>query len=186
MNLFDRGVLWLDARLETLIRGRQIREMRGYSWGLELDYYYKELHRKQDVLLASIKAAQPELEALFKAMQRDYDDGVYRFYHHSFKVYRLQKNTQSAVALFRTIGQPLGNWNSLNDLFEDIVREGTERRFRMHHNRDWPHHTRPIVEAFLHARYFVEMLLQSARELDAAPQVLPSGWASVLYLYEMR
>lgn len=119
-------------------------------------------------------------------MQHDYEDGVYRFYHHSFKVYRVQQNTRRAVALFRKIGEPLGNRNSLSDLFEDITRDGTERRFRMQHNRDWPHHSRPIVEAFQHARYFVDMMLLSARELETAPQILPSGWASVLHLYEIR
>jgi hypothetical protein len=186
MNLLDRGLVWMRARLDMLIVGRELRDVQGYRKGGDINAYFAEKHRKQDVLLTSIKAAQTELEALFKAMQHDYEDGVYRFYHHSFKVYRLQQNTRRAVALFRKIGDPLGNWNSLSDLFEGIARDGTERRFRMHHNRDWPHHTRPIVEAFLHTRYFLDMMLQSARELETAPQILPSGWASVLYLYEMR
>ena len=46
--------------------------------------------------------------------------------------------------------------------------------------------TRPILEAFFHARYFLEMVCKYGRKLKAPPQVLPSGWAAVLYLYQLR
>lgn len=47
-------------------------------------------------------------------------------------------------------------------------------------------HTRPIVEAFLHAKYFLEMMIKYAREMDAAPIMLPTGWAAILELYNQR
>ena len=33
----------------------------------------------------------------------------------------------------------------------------------MTHNDDWPRHARPLVEAFLHAKYFVEMMVKYGR-----------------------
>ena len=54
------------------------------------------------------------------------------------------------------------------------------------HDQRWTKETRPIVEAFFHARYFLEMACRYARELDEAPDVLPSGWAALLCLHDMR
>ena len=117
-------------------------------------------------------------------MEYDYEDAMYRFYHQSFKVYRLQQHTRQAVDLFRSISQTVNL--KLDPWFEKIVAEGTDIEFDTSHNRDWLHYTRPQVEAFFHAKYFVEMMVKYGRELDAAPHLLPSGWAAVLTLYDLR
>ena len=52
-------------------------------------------------------------------------------------------------------------------------------------NTIWNHHTRPILEAFFHARFFLEMAVRYA-DLPVPPNPLPSGWAALLYLYELR
>ncbi len=54
------------------------------------------------------------------------------------------------------------------------------------HNARWLEVTRPMLEAFFHAKYFLAMACRYGRELDEPPQVLPSGWASLLYLYGLR
>lgn len=41
-------------------------------------------------------------------------------------------------------------------------------------------------QAFFHARYFLDMAVKYGTELDAPPQMLPSGWAGLLYLYNLR
>jgi len=46
--------------------------------------------------------------------------------------------------------------------------------------------TRPILEAFFHARDFLEMAVRYGRRLDAPPRVLPSGWAALLELHGLR
>lgn len=46
--------------------------------------------------------------------------------------------------------------------------------------------TRPIVEAFFHARFFVEMAVKYGSELTEPPQPMPGGWAALLYLYDLR
>ena len=43
-----------------------------------------------------------------------------------------------------------------------------------------------IVEAFLHARYFLEMAVRYGQELKHPPALLPSGWAALLCLFELR
>lgn len=53
-------------------------------------------------------------------------------------------------------------------------------------NAKWDVTTRPLLEAFFHARFMLEMAIKYGRELDAPPKPLPSGWASVLYLYGLR
>jgi hypothetical protein len=42
------------------------------------------------------------------------------------------------------------------------------------------------VEAFFHARHLLRMVCKYAEELPKPPQVLPSGWATVLYLFNLR
>ena len=42
------------------------------------------------------------------------------------------------------------------------------------------------LEAFFHANYFLDMAIKYGEELDEPPSPLPSGWAAVLYLYNIR
>ncbi len=65
------------------------------------------------------------------------------------------------------------------------MRQGTGQVFEMEHNRNWLEHTRPLLEAFFHAHYFLKMAVFYA-ELEEPPQLLPSGWAALLYLYDLR
>lgn len=66
------------------------------------------------------------------------------------------------------------------------MKDGTGHTFDYADNQRWLEVTRPIVEAFFHARYFLEMGIRHGRELDTAPRLLPSGWAAFLYLYNLR
>ena len=113
-----------------------------------------------------------------------YEDGLYRFYHHSFKVYSLQGSTLRAVEIFRGVAAETGN--NLCGWFEQLVADGSGRKWELEHNANWLQHTRPIVEAFLHAKYFWEMMVQYANEIDSAPSALPDGWAAILELYNQR
>lgn len=53
-------------------------------------------------------------------------------------------------------------------------------------NRDWTNETRPILEAFFHAKTFLSLAVRYATSLDHPPRLLPSGWAAVLSLYNVR
>lgn len=147
-----------------------------------------ELTKKEEqavLLLKNIKERLPELEKLLAASEDHWalEDGVYRFYHQSFKVYnRLQPHIIEITDALQQLlpGQKLNNW------FAEIVTAGTREEFTSEHNRNWTQHTRPIVEAFFHAHFMLKMVCKYGRELTESPQMLPSGWAAVLYLFNLR
>jgi len=140
--------------------------------------------QKDQRLLESIQAHLPELESLLYVFQSDYEDRMYRLYYQSFKVYSLQDSTETASRLFEKIGGAVEG--ELSDWFHEILSSGVGCEFELEHNKRWLFHTRPIVEAFLHAKYFLEMMVRYAKELDTAPSVLPTGWAAILCLYNQR
>jgi len=92
-------------------------------------------------------------------------------------VYQLQNHT---VAIVEKL-QSLLPGRKLNEYFIQIVAEGTGKAFSPQHNQIWLETTRPIVEAFFHARYFLQMAVKYGRELEYPPRVMPSGWAALLY-----
>lgn len=141
---------------------------------------------KDNELLARIKSRLPELEALLQRISSHwfYEDPIYRFYYQSFKVYSLQQETKEITEALRSLA-PEGH--SLCKAFEEIYAAGASgKRFEMEHNQNWTMHTRPFVEAFLHAKFFLEMAVKYGKELETAPTMLPSGWAALLCLYNLR
>jgi hypothetical protein len=135
-------------------------------------------------LFANLRASLPQLEQLLRDCQGHwgYEDGVYRFYHQSFKLYALQETTSAIVAGLQSLAPD----RKLNEWFMAIVRDGTGKVFEREHNRRWLEVTRPIVEAFFHAQYFLEMAVRYGRQLEHPPRRLPSGWAAFLELYDLR
>ena len=117
---------------------------------------------------------------MLAAMAYAYEDKQSRLYDQSFKVYELQRFTTHALNIFQQIAQAIGD--HLHAWFTDIVVQGTGVHFAMEHNKDWLMHTRPIVEAFLHATYFVDMMVKYGGTMDVAGASLPSGWAALLVL----
>jgi hypothetical protein len=142
--------------------------------------------QKDAELLANIQARWSELAELLEEINSHwvYEDLVYRFYHQSFKVYGLQAETGKIVEALRSVA-PRGT--TFSPMFEEIYRAGASgKQFEMAHNREWTAHTRVFLEAFFHARYFLEMAVKYGKELQAAPSMLPSGWAALLCLYNLR
>jgi hypothetical protein len=146
--------------------------------------FIREYRENAGKLLLNLKHNLPELEKMLAHIESDWgmEDGIYRFYHQSFKVYHLQQLT---VGICSALQQLLPD-RSMNSWFTEIVAQGTGREFELSHNQDWLRHTRPIVEAFLHAHYFLKMAVKYGKELNASPDHMPSGWASVLYLFNLR
>jgi len=135
-------------------------------------------------LFKNLQAQLPELETLLHQCSNHwgYEDPIYRFYHHSFKVYGLQDETVKIVQALQRLAPQL----TLNEQFLRIVAAGTGKVFTPKDNRNWDAVTRPILEAFFHARFFLEMVVKYGHELQAPPNTLPSGWAALLYLYNLR
>jgi hypothetical protein len=143
----------------------------------------EERDRVERLLLQRLKERKPQLEHMLEEMSghRAYEDHFYRYYHCSFKVYAVQITTGKAVSLLRDLLPE----RKLNMTFEQIIAEGTGKEFEMEHNREWDRHTRPMLEAFAHARFMVEMAVRYA-DMPAVPTPMPSGWAALLYLYDLR
>ena len=142
-----------------------------------------ELMRNRDetLLLQNMRQQLPALKALL-AKADDHsgmEDGVYRFYHQSVKVFGLQSLTLEITEALKQLlpDHPLNEW------FAKIVAEGTQRTFEPEDNTNWLAVTRPIVEAFFHAHFMLKMVCKYGEELDTPPQMMPSGWAAVLYLF---
>jgi hypothetical protein len=137
----------------------------------------------EGAFLLSLRRDRPELEKLLAECSDHwgYEDPVYRFYHQSFKVYGLQGRTQSIVQRLQALApdRPLNPW------FVQIVQAGTSKVFKSEDNARWTEATRPILEAFFHARFFLEMAVRYA-DLQEPPRVLPSGYAALLYLFGLR
>lgn len=134
-----------------------------------------------------IRNITDNLESLEELLRRcssrwGYEDQIYRFYHQSLKVYRIQETTQEIVARLESLAPelPLQKW------FVEIVQQGTGKEFELEHNDRWTELTRPMLEAFFHARFFLEMICKYGKEIKEPPSSLPSGWAAVLYLYNLR
>ena len=151
------------------------------NYELQRARLFKMKMAQETKLLKKIKKKLGKLEEVLRFVGYS-EDLVYRFYHQSFKVYRIQELTERIVAQLQGLAPGL----SLNSWFMEIVRQGTGREFALSDNRDWTKITRPMLEAFFHARYFLEMVCKFGKELESPPQVLPSGWAAVLYLYGLR
>jgi hypothetical protein len=143
------------------------------------------LHQERmDDLLRRIKTNSPLLKQWLLDAREQEEEGFYRFYHGSYKVFeRLQPLTREGFQLIVTIGSEI---DPPNEDYCQIYEEGTRCEFNDPVNEHWLEYTRPILEAFWHTRYFIQMMVRYAKKLETAPQRLPSGWAAVLYLFELR
>src|SRR5436305_624538 len=137
--------------------------------------------RLEALLLERLNQHKGELEETLKAMNSHwhYEDHFYRFYHGSRKVYGTQRTTEQAVALLRKLLPE----RELNLTFENILKESIGKDFEP--NADWDRRTRPILEAFCHAKFMIEMAVRYA-DVPKPPHPMPSGWAALLYLYDLR
>jgi len=89
----------------------------------------------RDRLLAKLREKSVESRELLTRMETHWgiEDGVYRFFHQSLKVYPTQDMTLEAVDFL----QSLLPERPLNILFMQIVTEGTGKEFEMSHNENW-------------------------------------------------
>lgn len=136
-------------------------------------------------LLANLKSALPSLRSTRDKISNEWVgvDLIYRFWHQSFKVYGLQSYTQVVAAELEALA-PQGT--NLHPWFSSILSQGTGKLFDLSHNDDWLAHTRPILEAFWHAAHMLDIAIEAAETLEHAPAMLPSGWATLLELFQIR
>lgn len=150
----------------------------------ELNAAFKQRLALADKLLVNIKENRANIERKLASIGTWEPDIVYRFYHHSFKVFDGKRIVESSVKFFEEISP---NDAALNSWFKTIIDEALSKEFDWDKtNPIWLEETRPILEAIWHSRYFLEQMLVAADTLETAPEILPYGWAAVLYLYDLR
>ena len=144
----------------------------------------REKYKLHDVLLDNIKDNLDELKEVRDEVlaKHSYEDYMYRYYHHSFKVYWLQSCSKQ---IFEMIQKIKPEKCEIDDEFMDIYLKGSNKSWEEGDNMRWYYEVSPILETFHHCRYFLDMMIKYG-EMDEAPEILPSGWASVLYLYNIR
>ena len=162
-----------------------------------------ELDLKRDAMVATlaknIERARPDLQALLNHCNHEWggEDGFYRFYHQSFKVFYLQDFTIKIVNALRALAPPaepdiqlagrsLPGIGSMNGWFLTIIEDGTGRHFNYSSNTYWLDQTRPIIEAYLHAKQFLELVLKYGEQLKENPRFMDPGYAALLSLYNLR
>ena len=145
---------------------------------------YTDEAPKVKELFANLKRNQAELEKLLEKCNGHwiYEDSIYRFYHQSFKVFYIQDDTLEIVKALQALLPDA----PMNGRFLKIVEEGTGKEFKFDDNVNWSTVTRPMIEAFFHARFFLEMAVKYGKELEFPPRMMPSGWAAFLYLFNLR
>lgn len=140
-------------------------------------------------ILKNFRDNLDKLRELWNKVNKEwnYDDGIYRFYHHSYKVVHLQPFTLEIVELLTSL-KPTNIEVTIDPMFMQIVNEGTGKEFKHAWNSEWLASTRQIVEAFFHARFFLEMAFNAAMTMEGEGDkgMLPSGWAAILYFYGLR
>ncbi len=149
---------------------------------LKEDFEQGDALREQ--LIVALREQSGTLQGLLAKVDSHWgiEDRVYRFYHSSVKVYHAQDLTLDIVEVL----QALLPKRPLNAYFLQIVNEGTGKQFELAHNEDWLRHTRPIIEALFHARFFLGMACTYADKFEKSPSFLPSGFAALLYLFDLR
>lgn len=145
--------------------------------------------RLSEVLLKNIKKELPRLEDFLRSINAHwcYEDLIYRFYHQSYKVY-YRFPIKEAIDILNSLSPmaPGDIPNLPNHPFLKSILAAVPLGFVQSHNDDWCKYTRPIVEVSLHLKYFIEMAVKYGKELDKAPDMMPSGWAALLYYYGLR
>lgn len=159
----------------------------------DLSMYSEDRNSLSRMLLKNLKSHLPELKKLLSNYTVNskieplptshwlYEDQIYRYYHGSFKVFTLQGDTLAIVEALKSLLPE----RKLNEMFMEIIHQGTGKEFNHSMNQEWSKHTRPIVEAFFHAKYMLEMAVKYSK-LKYPPRCMPSGWAAFLYLYRLR
>jgi len=132
--------------------------------------------RGQRVLIKNLRKRRRALEDLLERANSHWEieDIVYRLYHSSYKVRWAQGLTYDILKELE--GLYRYGWRRRNAIFKEIMEQGLDQK---QDPRRW-------VEALLHARYCLEMAVKYSRTVRRPLQVLPSGYAALLYLYGLR
>jgi hypothetical protein len=113
------------------------------------------------------------------------EQAVYWFYDQSLKAYSAQSLTRRIVDALESVA-PVRNQRFLG-----IIAAGTGKAFTPEVNAHWDEEVRPIIDALLHSRQFLDLAIKYAHEEPGTPlrmagrdiTALAHGYAALLTLY---
>lgn len=157
-------------------------EMKKKDNSLDIGAYFEMKHKKSQELLGNIKKDLPNLKKLYDKYNGhwSYEDPIYRYYHGSYKVRFAYDSAYEIIEKLKSLA-PEGI--KFSKTFEQIELDAT-RKARTAKTQDKT--DRAKVELFFHARFFLEMAIKYGEELNEDPKALPSGYAALLYFYNLR
>jgi len=132
----------------------------------------EEQSRLRLALRGSLYPHAAELREVWEGInRRRFDNGMYRFYSGSSRVFDLQETTGKIAEVLRRIA-PEGR--AFCDPFQQILDAGTDRESTLADHDHWLERV---------ARYFLELALKCEGGWRTAPWQAPIGWAALLSLY---
>lgn len=158
-----------------------------------MNAYLEQQEESRRQLLENLKRDRPDLEALHERVHDPLvlEDIIYRHYDHSEKTWNAQHVTKYIVDALERLA-PEGR--TFCTSFRAIIDDGMKERFDYAFNKDWDTHARPVIEAFFHATYFLDMAVKYAREEPYSDMTIGEhtgtaiarGYAALLELYGIR
>lgn len=126
----------------------------------------------------------PELERLKQKLETwETEDGPYRFYHGSFKVFWLIESSKEILA---ALAKLFPEGSHLNTFLQEIVDEAFSKKFNENTNSNWTKETRPVVECFFHLKYFLDQAVKYGKDIGRnlePTQPNDSGWICLMDMF---
>ena len=115
--------------------------------------YFTDLKEMENKLLTNIKTKLPELEMLLREASSHwcYEDPIYRFYHHSLKVYSLQYLTRRIVDVLKDLRRKASHYvrnlrkSSKRALVERNLNKNTTKNGHIIHGHLLRHFSTPNI-----------------------------------------
>jgi len=133
----------------------------------------------ETILRGNLRERAGDLKALLERTRgmNGPEDAFCEFYAQSFKVFAVQEMTVEIVEMLES----LLPGEDLSPFFRRVIAEGTGKTFKHTDNERWVESAGPILTAFLHARFFLEMACTNTDPPQA--WILPPGWMALRTLY---
>lgn len=143
---------------------------------------YQEKDVCEHDLLKNIQLHEYAIRSLLSRLEGRFagEDGIYRFYNQSFKAFYLQESTeQIANLLKKLLNIPL------NQIYLDIISEGTGKEFTEDTNKSWTKEVQPIVNAFLHSLHILKLIVKYGLDSTDKKRMDGNGWSTILVIYNL-
>jgi hypothetical protein len=125
------------------------RRFNGYDKNLR-DEYLKAYRENRTAKLV-------ELQDVLKGLIKNEEYYFNRFYSQSWNLYSVQKHVVTSVDLLQSLIPNL----AFNPYYMQILSEGTGREFTHAVNGRWTAELRPVIEAMVHTKYMVKLVLNT-------------------------